>query len=134
MSIKFHLAKAAALVAALVSTAALVPSSASAQDRPVTIYGESAGARTELVSFARLDLAQERDQRRLKHRVGAAVERVCLRDLGRDGLQDRGYYACEGQAWSEAAPQIAAAIARSGDMALGGGAAIAATTIRISAR
>ena len=134
MSMKFQFAKAAALVAALVSTAALAPSSAFAQDRPVTIYGESAGARTELVSLARLNLAKASDQRRLNHRVAAAVERVCLRDIGRDGLQDRGYYACEDQALSEAAPQIAAAIARSGDLALGGGAAIVATTIRVSAR
>ncbi len=104
MSVKFQLTKVAALVATLVSTAALAPLSASAQDRPVTIYGEAVNARTELVSFARLNLADAGDQRRLKHRVGAAVERVCLREIGRDGLQDRAYYACEDQAWSEAAP------------------------------
>lgn len=134
MSVKFQLTKVAALVATLVSTAALAPLSASAQDRPVTIYGEAVNARTELVSFARLELADAGDQRRLKHRVGAAVERVCLREIGRDGLQDRAYYACEDQAWSEAAPQIAEAVSRSKDLALGGGAAIAATAIRVSAR
>ena len=134
MSVKFQLTKAAAIVAALAATASLAPSSASAQDRPVTIYGEAVNARTELVSFARLDLANARDQRRLKHRVGAAVERVCLRDIGRDGLQDRGYYACEDKAWDEAAPQIAEAVSRSGNLALGSVLPFAATTIRISAR
>lgn len=134
MSVKIQLTKAAAIFAACAATTAFAPSSATAQERPVTIYGEAANARTELVSFARLDLANARDQRRLKHRVGAAVERVCLRDIGRDGLQDRDYYACEDKAWNEAEPQIAAAVARSSDLALGGGAAIAATAIRISAR
>lgn len=134
MSVKFQLTKAAAIVAALAATASLAPSSASAQDRPVTIYGEAVNARTELVSFARLDLANARDQRRLKHRVGAAVERVCLRDIGRDGLQDRGYYACEDKAWDEAAPQIAEAVSRSGNLALGGGLPFAVTAIRVSAR
>ena len=134
MSVKFQLTKAAAIVAALAATASLAPSSASAQDRPVTIYGEAVNARTELVSFARLDLANARDQRRLKHRVGAAVERVCLRDIGRDGLQDRGYYACEDKACDEAAPQIAEAVSRSGNLALGGGLPFAVTAIRVSAR
>ena len=134
MSVKFQLTKAAAIVAALAATASLAPSSASAQDRPVTIYGEAVNARTELVSFARLGLANARDQRRLKHRVGAAVERVCLRDIGRDGLQDRGYYACEDKAWDEAAPQIAEAVSRSGNLALGGGQPFAVTAIRVSAR
>ena len=134
MSVKFQLTKAAAIVAALAATASLAPSSASAQDRPVTIYGEAVNARTELVSFAQLDLANARDQRRLKHRVGAAVERVCLRDIGRDGLQDRGYYACEDKAWDEAAPQIAEAVSRSGNLALGGGLPFAVTAIRVSAR
>lgn len=134
MSVKFQLTKAAAIVAALAATASLAPSSASAQDRPVTIYGEAVNARSELVSFARLDLANARDQRRLKHRVGAAVERVCLRDIGRDGLQDRGYYACEDKAWDEAAPQIAEAVSRSGNLAVSGGAPFTATAIRVSAR
>ena len=134
MSVKFQLTKAAAIVAAFAATASQAPSSASAQDRPVTIYGEAVNARTELVSFARLDLANARDQRRLKHRVGAAVERVCLRDIGRDGLQDRGYYACEDKAWDEAAPQIAEAVSRSGNLALGGGLPFAVTAIRVSAR
>ncbi len=133
MSIKLQLTKAATIIAACAATVAFAPSSASAQERPVTIYGESFNAHTELVSFASLDLSNARDQKRLKHRVGAAVERVCLRDIGRDGLQDRGYYACEKQAWNDAAPQIAQAVSQSGDLALGER-AIVATAIRVSAR
>ncbi|MDP1908288.1 MAG: UrcA family protein [Hyphomicrobium sp.] len=88
-----------------------------AEDRPVCVYGEVASARTRLVSFARLDLATERDQKRLRHRVLAAVERVCLRDIGRDGLQDRGYYACESNTMSAASPQIAEAVSRASNLA-----------------
>ena len=134
MFVKRQITKAATILAACAATVALAPSQASAQDRPVTIYGEAVNAKTELVSFARLDLATARDQQRLKHRVGAAVERVCLRDLGRDGLQDRGYYACEDKAWDDAFPQIDAAISRSSAIALGGGAPLAIAAIRVSAR
>ena len=132
MLVQSRTASAAAFVAALAATALLVSSSAYAQESPVTIYGEAFNAKTELVSFARLDLSKARDQRRLNSRVGAAVERVCLRDIGRDGLQDRGYYSCEANAWNDASPQIASAIAQSGDLALGGTASLNA--IRVSAR
>ena len=109
MSVQSRIASTAAALAALAFTLALAPSSASAQNGPVTIYGEALNAQTELVSFARLDLAKASDQRRLNRRVGAAVERVCLRDIGRDGLQDRGYYACQASV-DDAAPQIAQAV------------------------
>lgn len=131
MSVQSRIANIAAALAALAATASLAPSAASAQERPVTIYGEASNARSELVSFAKLDLGNANDQRRLNRRVGAAVERVCLRDIGRDGLQDRGYYACEGKAWSDAAPQIASAIAQSGNLALSRAASL--TAIRVSA-
>ncbi len=135
MSVKFNLTKTAAVLAAVAATVAFAPSSAIAQERPVTIHGEAIDARIEMVSFARLDLNQQRDRNRLKSRVGGAIERVCLRESGRDGLQDRDYYACEGKAWDDAMPQIAAAVVRSSDLALGGGAAsLAATAIRVSAR
>lgn len=134
MSVKYHFTRAAAVFAALAATTMLAPSSASAQEEPVTIYGESDFSRTELVSFARLDLTDARDQRRLRHRVGAAVERVCLRDIGRDGLQDRSYYACEDQAWDDAAPQIAKAVSSAANFAMNGGPSLAATAIRVSAR
>ena len=138
MSIQSHFVGTAGALAALVATAsaiaALAPSSAAAQDRPVTIYGDSVDSRTELVSFAKLDLGKSSDQRRLNRRVATAVERVCLRDIGRDGLQDRDYYACHARAWNDATPQIAQAIARSSDLALRGGAPLAITTIRVAAR
>ena len=128
-----NITKAAAVLSALAATLLLAPGAASAEDRPVFVYGEAANARTELVSFARLDLATERDQKRLRNRVLAAVERVCLRDIGRDGLQDRDYYACASNSMGAASSQIAAAVSRASNLALGG-APIAATAIRVSAR
>ena len=86
-------------------------SPAVAQEPEFTVYGESMNAQIERVAFADLDLASARGQSSLNHRVGGAIERVCDIDLGRDGLQDRGYYACASNAWGSAAPQIAEAIA-----------------------
>ena len=86
-------------------------SPAVAQNPPVVVYGEATGANTERVAFADLDLASARGQSRLHHRVAGAIERVCDLDLGRDGLQDRGYYSCADNAWGSAAPQIAEALA-----------------------
>ena len=85
-------------------------SPAAAQEPQLTVYGEAVNAQTERVAFADLDLASALDQRRLHHRVSGAIERVCDVDLGRDGLQDRGYYACATNAWGAAAPQIAEAV------------------------
>lgn len=130
MSTHLHSSKSATIIAAM---ALLVPSSASAQQDPLFVYGEQSAVRTELVSFARLALAKKSDQKRLQRQVGAAVERVCLRDIGRDGLQDRDYYACEDKAWEAATPQIAAAVSRASNLALSGSAPIAATAIRVSA-
>jgi UrcA family protein len=119
------------LVAA--SASLVAPTMAYAQERPVVIYAEPSNVRTERVSFASLDLAKAADQKRLHFRVAGAVERVCLRDVGRDGLQDRGYYACESNAWGGAAPQIADAIARASEIAMTGSSSIAATAITVSA-
>jgi UrcA family protein len=83
----------------------------SAQEAPVFVYGEASGANAQRVAFADLNLASARDQARLNNRVNGAIERVCDIDLGRDGLQDRGYYSCADNAWGAAAPQIAEAIA-----------------------
>lgn len=91
---------------------------ASAQGSQVTVYGEALNAKTELVAFADIDLASVRGRSSLNRRVDAAIERVCDLDLGRDGLQDRGYYACADKARGAAAPQIAEAIA-SGATSLG---------------
>jgi len=77
----------------------------------VFVYGEAPDANTERVQFADLNLASARDQSRLHNRVGGAIERVCGIDLGRDGLQDRGFYSCSNAAWGAAAPQIAEAVA-----------------------
>jgi UrcA family protein len=100
------------VIAALLSGMTLCYASpAAAQEPPVVVYGEPINAQTERVQFADLNLASARDQGRLHNRVGGAIERVCGLDLGRDGLQDRGYYSCSGAAWGAAAPQIAEAIA-----------------------
>ena len=97
--------------AAILVSLATVAAPAAAQEPPVVVYGEAINAQTERVLFADLNLASGRDQSRLHNRVGGAIERVCGIDLGRDGLQDRGYYSCSDAAWSAAAPQIADAIA-----------------------
>ena len=84
---------------------------AAAQEAEFTVYGEAMNVRSERVAFADLDLASARGQSRLNHRIDGAIERVCDIDLGRDGLQDRGYYSCADNARGAAAPQIAEAIA-----------------------
>lgn len=100
------------VIAALLSGMTLCYASpAAAQEPPVVVYGEAINAQTERVQFADLNLASARDQSRLHNRVGGAIERVCGIDLGRDGLQDRGFYSCSNAAWGSAAPQIAEAIA-----------------------
>ncbi len=100
------------VIAALLSGMTLCYASpAAAQEPPVIVYGEALGANTERVQFADLNLASARDQSRLHNRVGGAIERVCGIDLGRDGLQDRGFYSCANAAWGAAAPQIAEAVA-----------------------
>ena len=99
------------VIAALLSGMTLCYASpAAAQEPRVVVYGEAINAQTERVQFADLDLATSRDQSRLHHRVGGAIERVCGIDLGRDGLQDRGFYSCSTSAWGAAAPQIAEAV------------------------
>ena len=107
------------VIAALLSGMTLCHAApASAQEPPVFVYGELSGASVERVAFADLNLASARDQARLHNRVNGAIERVCGIDLGRDGLQDRGYYSCADTARGAAALQIAEAIA-TGKTALG---------------
>jgi UrcA family protein len=103
--------KTLTVIAALLSGMTLGHASASAQEPQFTVYGEALGVRSERVAFTDLNLASASGQRGLQHRVDGAIERVCDLDLGRDGLQDRGYYACADAARDAAAPQIAEAIA-----------------------
>lgn len=134
MFVRVQFTRSASVLAAFAAAALIAPTAAAAaEERPVLIQGEPANVRTERVSFTRLNLSIERDQKRLNHRVGAAVERVCLRDIGRDGLQDRGYDACSNVAWNGAAPQIANAIKRAREIAMNGSSTIAASAITISA-
>src|SRR6476659_2328185 len=116
--------KTAPVVAALISGLATVAIAAPsfAQEPPVIVRG-GANVKTERVGFEDLKLASLSDQARLQHRVGGAIERVCDVDLGRDGLQDRGYYSCANDAWGSAMPQIAEAIA-TGKTSLAGAAII----------
>lgn len=128
-----RITKLAVIISALVASVAVLPSAVSAQERPVLVNADPVDTRSERVSFAALDLSQPRDQKRLNHRVGGAIERVCLRDIGRDGLQDRSYDRCAAGAWDNATPQIASAIAMSRQLALSGGPPYVATAILVSA-
>lgn len=122
------------VTASLTGTA---PATATSQENPVVVYAEPRdGVRTERVSYADLNLAEQRDERRLRLRIAGAVKRVCLFEDGRSGLQGRGYYHCSGQAWDGANPQIALAVARASEIALTGSSTIpaAAIAIRVAAR
>ena len=99
------------LAALLSGMAALAHAAPASAQQPVVVYGEALNANTERVAFADLRLASLSGQKRLHQRVGGAIERVCDLDVGRQGLQDRGYYSCADTAWAAAAPQIAEAIA-----------------------
>ena len=112
------------VIAALLSGMTLCAATpAVAQEPPTIVYGQVVGAQTERVAFADLNLASPADQKRLNHRVNGAIERVCGVDLGRDGLQDKGFYSCSNAAWGAAEPQIAEAIA-TGKTSLGAAIAI----------
>jgi UrcA family protein len=111
------------------------PALAQGQDNPVVVYAEpQEGVRTERVPFADLNLAERRDQSRLRARVAGAVKRVCLFENGRAGLQVSSYTHCSNGAWDDANPQIAQAVTRAREIALTGHSAIPAATIRITAR
>lgn len=101
---KLHLV--AAFASVLTASLFLVVQPASAQEPSFTVYGEPVRPNAVRVRFADLNLRTMHDQIRLRHRVGGAIERVCDIDLGRDGLQDRGYYGCTYHAWGRAAPQM----------------------------
>ena len=126
-----------AVLSGVTASLGLTGPASAGQDRPVVVYAEpQQGVRTERVTYADLDLAARRDQRRLRQRVAGAVQRVCLFEHGRSGLQDSGYYRCSGQAWEGADPQIALAVTRAQEIALNGHSDIPATAIaiRVAAR
>jgi UrcA family protein len=117
--------------AALLTIAATAP--VMAAEKPVIVQADISNFRVERVSYAGLDLANARHLKTLNFRVAGAVERVCQRDFGRDGLQDRGYYKCENNAWENARPQIDNAIARASSFAMSGQQTAGALTIAVSA-
>lgn len=131
MTKRFPITRAATLAALL--AAGLMPATAKAEDRPVIVRAEPETVRTERVSFAALDLATAKGRKALQFRVAGAIQRVCLFDLGRDGLQDRGYYSCEAAAQERAAPQIEAAVAAAERLALNGSPARLAGSVTVSA-
>ncbi len=129
MLARFNRKTAAVLSGVTASLLVAVPASAG-QEAPVVIYGEPENVRTERVTYADLDLANRRDQRKLNLRVTGAVKRVCLFE-NRSGLQDLGYYNCADGALDEAKPQIAQAVQRATEIAMTGQSSIAATAIAI---
>ena len=136
MAIQHNLRMTAVVVCGLGASLVIATPSAIAQEQPVVIQGEPQEVRTELVRFADLDLSSARDAKQLSSRVGGAIERVCELDLGRDGLQDKGYYSCAGLAWSDAETQIGKAVmaAQLASLDDAPSAAITAITVRAIAR
>ena len=105
------------------------------QGQPVVVYAEpSDNVRTVRVSYADLDLSSKAGEQQLATRVSGAVEKVCLFGVDGPRLQSSGYYQCAGDAWTDARPQMARAIARARDIALNGKSSIAAAAITISVR
>ena len=129
MLARFNRMTAAVLSGVTASLLVASPASA-AQERQVVVYGEPENVRTERVTYADLDLANRRDQRKLNLRITGAVKRVCLFE-NRSGLQDFGYYNCADGAWDGARPQIAQAVQRATEIAMTGQSSIAATAIAI---
>ena len=125
--------KTAAVLSGVTASLLLTASAASAaQDKAVVVYGASDNVRVEYVSYADLDLAQSKGEKKLVWRVGSAIRRVCQFDYGHIGLQDNGYYACANDARDGANPQIAQAVTRAKEIAMTGKSSIAATAITIS--
>ena len=136
MATQHNLRMTAVVVCGLAASLVVATPSAIAQEQPVVVLGEPQEVRIERVGFADLDLSSARDARRLSSRVGGAIERVCELDLGRDGLQDKGYYSCAGLAWSDAEAQIGKAVmaAQLASLDDAPSAAITAITVRAIAR
>ena len=102
-----------------------------AQERPVVVYGESQAVHSERVPYGDLNLAASSDRKTLYSRVGKAVRNVCNFDSVGIAAD---YRTCAGLAWSDARPQIEAALGRSGQLAANGQSSTAAGAIIVSAR
>jgi UrcA family protein len=123
--------KTAAVLSGVTASLFVAASTSVAQQKPVVVYGGSENTRTEHVSYADLDLTNNKHQKQLNLRVTGAVKRVCLYENSY-GLQETGYYRCADEAWNSAKPQIAQAVQRSKEIALTGHSSIAATAITIN--
>ena len=128
------------LLAAVLTSAALVSSTATAavQSDPVVVTGRpDAELLSKKVSYRDLSLAHARDQRRLNRRIDTAVKEVCLQDYSyasRTRESYAQYLSCSAAAWTNARPQIAAAINRANTQVAAGGSAVASGAIIVSAR
>ena len=135
MLTRFTAMNAAILSGVTAALTIVTPALAAGQEKPVVVYAQpQEGLRSERVSYVDLNLAERRDQGRLRARVASAVKRVCLFEDGRAGLQETAYTRCSDGAWDDANPQIAQAVSRAREIALTGQSAIPAVAIRIVAR
>ncbi len=89
-----------------------VASGVSAQEGPVTVYGQRPGTKVQLVPYRDLNLRMGAHQSVLYSRVGLAVRRVCSFDDGSIPIMDNDYRVCRNDAWAGARPQISTAIWR----------------------
>lgn len=105
------------LAAALTATGTTLLAVSPAAARDVTVVATvEDGVPVARVSFADLDLTGLAGQQTLRHRVGGAIHTVCAPALSGERVA---YSLCQGSAWSEARPQMAAAVARAGRLAAG---------------
>ncbi len=132
MSKRINFSGIHAFAAILAASAVLSSVPATAQDS-VIIQGEPQPLRSVRVTYANLDLTTPSGVKALHQRVGGAVERVCLREIGRDGLQVAAYYACASDAWQRARPRINEVISNASDYALLGSTPVSSMTITVSA-
>lgn len=114
--------------------ASLTSGAAIAQEQPVIVQADPADIRSELVSYTSFNLAHAKDQKALRGRVEGAIERVCQIDLGRDGLQDKGFYLCQANARADASEQIDAAVSKAVRLTLMGRPAVFAGSVAVTAK
>lgn len=105
--------RAAAMLAGAAAFLIFAGPAAQAQVGQIIVQAPTADVRTERVSYYDLNLATRAGERRLEHRVGGAVERVCLHDQGRwYGMAVPDYNQCADRAWRGARPQMIGAVYR----------------------